>query len=153
MSYLLFLDESGHDHRTMPYEVRGGVALHASELWPFVQDLQRLELASFGTALHQFKAELKGSSLLAQDRIKWAAQDSRILDEERRKHCRGFFTKGLEKKAPTQLEFAAYGQACLEMATGMIELLTRDKARLCAAAIPRRVIKPDTYEAEEYLRK
>ena len=31
MSYLLFLDESGHDHRTMPYEVRGGVALHASE--------------------------------------------------------------------------------------------------------------------------
>ena len=26
MSYLLFLDESGHDHRTMPYEVRGGVS-------------------------------------------------------------------------------------------------------------------------------
>jgi len=47
MSWLLFMDESGHDHRTMPYEVRGGVALHASELWPFVQDMQRLELASF----------------------------------------------------------------------------------------------------------
>ena len=60
MSYLLFLDESGHDHRTMPYEVRGGVALHASELWPFVQDMQRLELASFGTTLNQFQAELKG---------------------------------------------------------------------------------------------
>ena len=40
MSWLLFLDESGHDHRTMPYEVRGGVALHASELWPFVQDMR-----------------------------------------------------------------------------------------------------------------
>ena len=26
MSYLLFLDERGHGHRTMPYEVRGGVA-------------------------------------------------------------------------------------------------------------------------------
>jgi len=24
MSFLLFVDESGHDHRTMPYEVRGG---------------------------------------------------------------------------------------------------------------------------------
>ena len=66
MSYLLFLDESGHDHRTTPYEVRGGVALHASELWPFVQDMQRLELAAFGTALHQFKAELKGCKLLAR---------------------------------------------------------------------------------------
>jgi hypothetical protein len=37
MSWLLFLDESGHDHKQMPYEVRGGVALHARELWPFVR--------------------------------------------------------------------------------------------------------------------
>ncbi len=28
MSWLLFLDESGHDHRQLPYEVRGGIALH-----------------------------------------------------------------------------------------------------------------------------
>ena len=88
MSYLLFLDESGHDHRTMPYEVRGGVALHASELWPFVQAMQRLELASFGTTLHQFQAELKGCKLLDKDRYKWAAQEAPMPDEERRKHCR-----------------------------------------------------------------
>jgi Protein of unknown function (DUF3800) len=153
MSYLFFLDESGHDHRTMPYEVRGGVALHASELWPFVQDMQRLELASFGTALHQFQAELKGCKLLDKDRFKWAAQDAPMPDEERRKHCRGFFTKGLEKKAPNRQEFTAYGQACLEMATGIFELLRQHKARLFATAIPRSVIKPDTYEAEEFLRK
>jgi hypothetical protein len=60
MSYLLFLDESGHDHRTMPYEVRGGVALHASELWSFVQEMQRLELASFGTPLHQVPNRIEG---------------------------------------------------------------------------------------------
>lgn len=63
MSWLLFLDESGHDHKSMPYEVRGGVALHASELWPFVQAMQRLELASFGCQLHRFSKELKGSTL------------------------------------------------------------------------------------------
>ena len=34
MSWLLFLDESGHDHRHMPYEVRGGVALHVSDCGP-----------------------------------------------------------------------------------------------------------------------
>ena len=77
----------------MPYEVRGGVALHASEIWPFVQDMQRLELAAFGTALHQFRAELKGCKLLDKDRFRWAAQDSPMSDEERRKHCRGFLRK------------------------------------------------------------
>ncbi len=153
MSYLLFLDESGHDHRTMPYEVRGGVALHASELWPFVQHMQRLELASFGTALHQFKAELKGCKLLDKDRFKWAAQAAPMSDEERRKHCRGFLTKGLEKKPPSRMEFTAYGQACLEMATGMFELLRQHRARLFAAAIPRSAVMSATFEAEEYLRK
>jgi hypothetical protein len=98
MSYLLFVDESGHDHRTMPYEVRGGIALHSSELWPFVQEMQRLEFATFGSQLHQFRTELKGSKLLDKDRYKWAAQGSAMSDEERRKHCRGFLTKGLERK-------------------------------------------------------
>jgi hypothetical protein len=96
---------------------------------------------------------LKGCKLLDKDRFKWAAQDSQMPDEERRKHCRGFLTKGLEKKSPVRTEFTAYGQASLEMATGMFELLRQHKARLFAAAIPRSVVKPDTFEAEEYLRK
>lgn len=153
MSYLLFLDESGHDHRTMPYEVRGGVALHASKLWPFVQEMRNLELASYGTLLHQFKTELKGCKLLDKDRFRWAAQSAAMRDEERRKHCRGFLTKGLEKKAPSRDEFTAYGQACLEMATRTFELLRNHGACLFAAAIPRRTAKPDTFEAQEYLRK
>jgi len=119
VSWLLFLDESGHDHKSMPYEVRGGIALHAGELWPFVQEVQRLELASFGAVLQQFKTELKGCKLLNKDRFRWAAQGSAMADEERRKHCRGFLTKGLEKKSPTRNEFTAYGQACLEMVRGM----------------------------------
>lgn len=32
MAWLLFLDESGHDHRQMPYEVHGGVALQDAQL-------------------------------------------------------------------------------------------------------------------------
>ncbi len=118
MSWLLFLDESGHDHKSMPYEVRGGVALHASELWPFIQQVQRLELASFGTELHQFKMELKGSKLLDKDRFRWAAQGRLLEDEARRSHCRGFLTKGLERKPPSRDEFTAYGQACLENGPG-----------------------------------
>lgn len=153
MSWLLFLDESGHDHRNMPYEVRGGIALHASQLWPFVQAVGRLELDCFGTELRQFGKELKGSKLLDKDRYAWAAQSDLMPPEARRKHSRSFFTKGLEKKPPTSEEFTAYGQASLDMARGVFQLLREHEAVLFAAAIPRNVARPDTNTAAEFLRK
>ncbi len=153
MSWLLFMDESGHDRKVMPYEVRGGVALHAESLWPFVQDVQRLELDVFGAELATFSKELKGSTLLDKKRYKFASQSPRMEPEERRKLSRGFLTKGLEKKSPTRSEFTAYGQACLEMALGLFELLYRYKAVLFAVAIPRTTVEPAYYKAEEYLRK
>ena len=116
MSWLLFLDESGHDHKHTPYEVRGGIALHAGDLWAFVQGVQRLEFESFGCRLHQYRCELKGSTLLDKKRFKFAKQSALMEPESRRKHCRAFFTKNLEKKTPTRDEFTSYGQACPQMA-------------------------------------
>lgn len=69
MSWLLFLDESGTDHSHSPYEVRGGVAIHASQIWPLVQRLQSAELEAFGTNLREYRKELKGSKLLDKDRF------------------------------------------------------------------------------------
>lgn len=60
MSWLLFLDESGHDHKQMPYEVRGGVALHARELWPFVRAVDDLEYVVFGARLADYKRNSRG---------------------------------------------------------------------------------------------
>ncbi len=153
MSWLLFLDESGHDHKQMPYEVRGGIALHVSKLWPFVRAVQKLELDAFGAQLSLYKKELKGSTLLDAKRFKFAAQMPRMNEEERRKHCRGFLTKGLEKKSPTRDEFSAYGQACMEMARGMFELLQNHDARLFASAVPRGAAKPPPELREGMLRK
>ena len=153
MSWLLFLDESGHDHKNMPYEVRGGIALHASKLWGFIQGMQRLEVDSFGAHLALYRKELKGSTLVDRKRFGFAAQDAPMSDESRQKHCRAFLTKGLEKKVPSRSEFTAYGQACLEMARGIFQLLRDHEAILFAAAIPARIRKPSTVEAEEYLRK
>ncbi len=153
MSWLLFMDESGHDHGALPYEVRGGVAIHAGQLWAFVQDLRRLELEAFGTELHLFKKEIKGMSLLDRDRFTWANQANRLEDEARRKACRGFLTKGLEKKAPTREEFTAYGQSCIEWTRGMFEALTARGGVIFATAIPQDVAKPSTFQADEYLRK
>ena len=136
MSWLLFLDESGHDHKTMPYEVRGGIALHASDLWSFVQAVQKHEFYSFGCHLHQYSCELKGSTLLDRKRFKFAQQLPPMEPEARRKHCVSFFSKNLEKKPITKDEFTAYGQACLEIARGLFQLLTQHRAVLFAAVIP-----------------
>lgn len=147
------MDESGHDHKTMPYEVRGGVALHVRKLWPFVRAIQTLEESAFGVPLHRYKSELKGHQLLDRDRFRWAAQDLSLDELARRKYATAFLERGKQKQAPTRQEFTAYGQASLMMARGIFELLVSHEATLLAVAIPRTVARPPTHEAEEYLRK
>jgi hypothetical protein len=147
------MDESGHDHRTMPYEVRGGVALHVSTVWPFELAWKNLEQASFGCQLGEYRLEIKGSHLLDKDRWKWAAQGPRMPETQRQSLCRKFLTKGLEKKRPARDEFTAYGQACLEMARGIFDLVHAHEGVVFAAAIPRNVVRPNTFEADEFLRK
>ena len=153
MSWLLFLDESGHDHKQMPYEVRGGISLQDSKLWPFVQAMQQLERDCFGAELHLYKKELKGSTLLDKKRFRFARQAEPMKPEDRQKHARGFLTKGLEKKTPARAEFTAYGQACLEMARGTFQLLLDHRAVLFASAIPCRVTKPTDSHIDGFLRK
>ena len=151
VSYLLFLDESGHDHRSVPYEVTGGVAIHASKLWAFAQAMKSLEVSAFGAQLSSFGSEIKGHKLLDKDRFKWAAQQPLLEDAARRKHAMVFLGKGAAHQQPTKLEFTAYGQASLMMARGIFELLASHEATLFAAAIPRGVEKPKGLQ--ERLRK
>ena len=153
MAWLFFIDESGHDHKTMPYEVRGGVAIHVSRLWPFVQEMQRLEVECFGCRLDVYGKELKGSTLVDRKRFRFAGQGELLPDNERRGHCRSFLANSRRDRAPTGLEFTAYGQACLRMARDMVALLKRFGAVLFAAAIPRGVAKPRDYRFDDYLRK
>jgi Protein of unknown function (DUF3800) len=137
MSWLLFLDESGHDHKQMPYEVRGGVAIKDSQLWPFTRAVQQFEQDTFGCSLHEFQKELKGSTLLDEKRFRFARQSAAMPAAERRKHSRAFLMKGFQKLNPTSSEFCAYGQACIEMARGIFQLLRDHKAVLFASVIPR----------------
>jgi hypothetical protein len=137
MSWLLFIDESGHDHKALPLEVRGGVAVYVGKLWGFVQGWQRLEREAFGFLLADYGKEAKGMKLLDKDRFRWAAQTTPMEGDERRKHARHFVSKGRENAKPTSMEFAAYGQACLEMARGAFELLMAMDGKLFASAINR----------------
>jgi hypothetical protein len=155
VSYLLFLDESGHDHKNAPYEVRGGVALHDTRLWSFVRAMRELEESCFGGTLNDYGAEIKGHRLLDKDRFKWAAQSYPLNDRTRQRLCRSFLQKGTQKfpVAPTSQEFTAYGQACLKMADGIFSLLGEHEARLFAATIPRGATQPAIPQVSEWLRK
>ena len=153
MTWHFFIDESGHDHKVMPYEVRGGIALHVEHLWPFVQDTQRLELDCFGCRLHDFGKEIKGSTLIDRKRYRFAGQRENFQDEDRRRLCRSFLEKGRWHDRPTRDEFTAYGQACIRMAQKLLDLLRTHEAVLFASAIPRGAVKPPNYEFDDYLRK
>lgn len=152
MAWLLFLDESGHDHKQMPYEVRGGVAIEDRRLWAFTRQMQDLEQISFGCRLREFRKELKGSSLLDRKRFRFARQSETMPAEERRRNARAFLMKGLQGHRPTKTEFSAYGQACIEMARGVFQLLREHGGVVFATATPARLARP-TGIAEDYLRK
>jgi Protein of unknown function (DUF3800) len=152
MAWLLFLDESGHDHRQMPYEVRGGIAIQDAQLWPFTRSIQQLERIAFGCTLHEFQNELKGSALLDRKRFRFANQAAPMPEAERQKHARSFLMKGFQRLERTSSEFCAYGQACIEMARGIFQLLRDHKAVLFASMIPRGTGKSEVPQ-EDLLRK
>lgn len=147
------MDESGHDHRNMPYEVRGGVAIHAARLWPFIQAVNDLEVASFGCNLRDYGSEIKGYKLADKDRWRWAAQDAEMSDSDRRTHATNFLKASREGRTPRRFEFTAYGQACVNMGRGIFRLLDEAEAVILASFIPKSVKRPSTFEATEYLRK
>lgn len=153
MSYLLFVDESGHDHKVVPYEVRGGIALHDARLWRFVRAMQAAELSSFGGHLHQFGAEIKGMKLLRSRVFRWAAQAAPMSGEERRRLALAFLNKGAAQQSPTRAEFTAYGQACIFFVHEVFRLLAEYDAKLFASAMPRTITCPAVFQASEFLRK
>jgi hypothetical protein len=108
LAWLLFLDESGHDHKTMPYEVHGGFVIHAAALWPFITDIRSLEQRFFGAYLHQYGTELKGCKLLAKDRFKWYAQGPHLDETALRKHALNFLNSSAQGRTPRRDEFTAY---------------------------------------------
>ncbi len=151
MSWLVFLDESGHDKRTVPYEVHGGIAVHAAQLWPLIVAVRAEERKCFGALLHQYGTELKGSRLLAKDRFLWASQGPAMDNTTRRRHALSFLNNSHQGRAPRRDEFTAFGQASLAMVRGVFRLLRKYQARLFAAVIPR-VFRP-LPPPEELLRK
>ena len=138
----------------MPYEIHGGIALHASQVWPFVQEVRALEQEAYGSYLHIHQTEIKGQKLLDKDRYKWAKQEAEMMpDVARRYHAQAFLQNKSTGTPPTRNEFTAYGQASLLTARGVFRLLQAHRASLFACAVPRGAAKPPASYNPEDLRK
>ena len=137
MSYLLFMDESGHDHKSLPYEVRGGVCLRDNTVGAFTDDLKRLELNCFGDHLRNYGSEIKAVKLLRKDRFEWAGYEPRIPAQERRKLCRQFLATTARGNRPTRRGFCAYGQASQAFVRLLFASLKDHEAKVFASMIPK----------------
>jgi Protein of unknown function (DUF3800) len=136
MSWLLFLDESGHDHKQMPYEVRIGVAIHARFLANFNAHVRELEREHFGCRLQDVRSEIKGSKLLQTERYNWARQGESVPADQRRRDALNFLNASLSGKVPRRHEFTAYGQACIAFVQTLVESLARFNVSVFASIIP-----------------
>lgn len=74
MSYFLFIDESGQDHRDSPYEVLAGFAIEDKQLWDFIKAAQDLELECFGRPYRSGEREIKAIKFLNRKTFRLANQ-------------------------------------------------------------------------------
>ncbi|HEY3353003.1 MAG TPA: DUF3800 domain-containing protein [Polyangia bacterium] len=83
MSFILFIDESGHDLRESPYEVLAGVAVEDSRIWNLISALQDAEVHLFGGRITTADLELKGKKLLKRKTFRLAQQLPPLPADER----------------------------------------------------------------------
>lgn len=136
---LLFLDESGTDHRDVPYEVNGGIAIRERDLWHFVQDVAATQERCFGGALRNLapKHEFKAKNLLARDKFRFARQGSTLSIGERQELARTFLQRRVTGGTPRRAEFTAYGQACLSYVEELLHLCGDYQSRVFASIVDR----------------
>ena len=138
---LLFIDESGTDHKGTPYEVLAGVAVESRNLWKLIQSVRALERETFGVTLADAGIEFKGKKLLKRKVFRFASQDGPIPTDERTSLCRSFIEKGqLEAQGSTaqrisRREFTAYGQSCLDFVSGVLALCSQHGVSVLASIV------------------
>jgi hypothetical protein len=149
MSWMLFLDESGHDARQSPYEVLAGIAVEDRALWPFIQALRTRQEAQFGLRLFDaYGAEAKGQKLLNRKTFRLAAQKAPIDTATRQKLANKALTAGDQVKGD---QLTALGQAKLAYVLDALRLCSSHRAIAFASIIPNDVERPEN--AFDFIRK
>ena len=94
MAYFLFVDESGQDRKSTPYEVLAGVAVQDVALWDLIQEIQQVEHKYFGSFYRERQRELKAKTLLKAKTYRLAAQLPQIDDEATQRFAQACLADG-----------------------------------------------------------
>src|SRR5882724_3036251 len=138
---LLFIDESGHDHKAAPYEVLAGVAIRERDLWNLIQAIRNAELEFLGLHMADVDLEMKGRKLLKRKIIRFAGEGTAIEPDERRKLVRSLLEKGWRRSRGETVEdvkfneLVAYGQAVLAFVRRVFEITARYNAKAFAGIV------------------
>jgi len=146
---LLFVDESGTDHKEAPYEILAGIAIRERVLWPLIQAVRSREQDYFGITLGEAMIELKGKKLLKSKVFRFADQADAIPTPKRTELAHSFLEKGLRGQPPQREEFTAYGQAVLAYVQEVFGLCAQFGARVFASIVNPHSPQPSS----DFLRK
>lgn len=139
MACLLFVDESGQDHQESPYEVLAGAAVHDSQLWDLVCDIQDAEERIFGRPVSDRPHELKARELLKRKTFRLARQVDAIPGVDRARLSAELLN---DPERPTRDRLAAHAQAKIAYATRMLELCGTHGVRFFASIVSRTAPRP-----------
>jgi hypothetical protein len=145
---LLFIDESGTDHKQAPYEVLAGITVHEKQAWALIQAIQNAQLEYFGILLGDALREFKGGQLLKTKTFRLAAQLEPIPSPERSALAFSLLEKGRlaregqETLAVSKRELTAYGQACLEYTHTVLALCKKFGVQVFASIVETTAQRP-----------
>lgn len=141
MAHLLFLDESGQDHRESPYEVLGGIAVEDNRIWPLTRDIHEAEEAHFGRRVSRDEMELKAKKVLKRKTFRLAEQMPPFPAEERRRLALEALLEGIAAREGgrparhTKAQLTALAQAKIAFCRTVFELCATHQARAFAAIV------------------
>ncbi len=139
MAYLLFIDESGQDHRASPYEVLAGAAIGDDQLWNLVCAIQDAELEYFGVSFSNDIEELKARKLLKPKVFRQAAWASSLSNPQRAQMASRALMDGPHA---TRAEISALAQAKIAFVLRILELCALHGVRLFASIVDRDAPRP-----------
>ena len=147
------MDESGHDHKSTPLKVRGGVAIQDSKIWDFVKGWEEAKRYAFGNIVNRTNIEIKGSKLLEPRTFTQANKIPELRPHDRHKAVARFLTQQGQGIKLSRRDFAAYGQARLIMADRIFKLIEDHDGKIFASLIPCGVRSPKNYKFDHFLRR
>jgi hypothetical protein len=155
-THLLFIDESGSDEGKSPYHVLAGVDIEVRRLWPFTQEVWKLQQDYFGCILREEgMPELKGKNMLGRGGYQKAKRTGYMPQAIRKELVEKLVEKhisGLGQKTE-RTEYSAWAQSLIDYADGLLRLCVEWDLKVFATLFAPNTPRPAPDEARRFLGK